>query len=455
MRMGLALILDFKNGGRKLKLGGGFMKWGLGVVAAVLLLATVCAGQPVQKAAYVDYAPAGMPDFDQKQDNWGLPTGPGGWQWTYCGPVALLNCIWWFDSRFEVDNIPPPTIHSTFDLIPLPLTFIDDHDPQNVMPMVQSLAWYVNTDGQRTGASIKGTLVTDMAKGIRDYLNDQGMGPENNDGCWFEVVLQADPSFEWIYEEMVLCNDVILLIGFWTQMPDGTWMRIGGHYVTVAGADTIINQPGMICISDPFIDVANPIPSDHNDAANVSHDWYQVGTWYGLGIPELIIEGYPIAEDPSLLENFIGQNPSHWPMEETYPTEMVIAKVEYAIKIYPMGEYCSIDLVGYGWNLISSCCKAPAMWKRDIYVDDGTTVVDFVTAGALGWLQPQAFYYVPGEGYKTAPGDDDWFRCQLGYWLLTLRSDVDKLRLLIMSPACCCGCCFKEGEPYPPEMPSE
>ena len=58
------------------------------------------------KAPWEDYAPFGMPDFDQKQDAWTGLTGT----WSHCGPVALANCFWWFDSKFEptpVDPRPP------------------------------------------------------------------------------------------------------------------------------------------------------------------------------------------------------------------------------------------------------------------------------------------------------------------------------------------------------------
>lgn len=56
------------------------------------------------KPAYVDYSPNGVPDFDQKQDNWIYqPSGA----WTYCGPVALANCLWWFDSKFEPSPVDP------------------------------------------------------------------------------------------------------------------------------------------------------------------------------------------------------------------------------------------------------------------------------------------------------------------------------------------------------------
>jgi hypothetical protein len=46
-----------------------------------------------------DYAPSGMPDFDQMQ------VGP-----TYCGPFAAANSLWWFDSKFETPDHPPPLL---------------------------------------------------------------------------------------------------------------------------------------------------------------------------------------------------------------------------------------------------------------------------------------------------------------------------------------------------------
>jgi len=46
-----------------------------------------------------------------------------------------------------------------------------------------------------------------------------------------------------------------------------------GHYVTCAGVNSAESK---IAFSDPTLDIANPSPVDHNDAANVSHDIYNV-----------------------------------------------------------------------------------------------------------------------------------------------------------------------------------
>ena len=44
-----------------------------------------------------DYAPAGMPDFDQRQTTWRVPA-PDGDKWTHDGPVAAANALWWLDA---------------------------------------------------------------------------------------------------------------------------------------------------------------------------------------------------------------------------------------------------------------------------------------------------------------------------------------------------------------------
>ncbi len=55
--------------------------------------------------------------------------------------------------------------------------------------------------------------------------------------------------------------------------------RREGHYVTCAGVNS---EESKIAFSDPTLDIANPSPVDHNDAANVSHDIYNVS----IGSPQ-------------------------------------------------------------------------------------------------------------------------------------------------------------------------
>jgi hypothetical protein len=263
------------------------------------------------KPAQDDYAPSGMPDFDQHQDQW----GPGQGIYTWCGPVATANSLWWLDSEYETLNfptpVPPPTISDHFPLVTSYNPGVwDDHDPQNVDPLVRNLAFLMDTDGQRTGLVHQGTNYIDMETGISQYLQQQGVNPLgdcdgdgkveldditiiNNamgsmpgspnwnmaaDVIIDNMVNAADlnatmmnlgmvgmfyehteefADFYWIEAEIERCQDVELFLEFW-QFTGSSWVRLydnpsleAGHFVTCAGVNST-NQE--LLISDPYWD---------------------------------------------------------------------------------------------------------------------------------------------------------------------------------------------------------
>ena len=309
------------------------------------------------KSGYENYAPSGMPDFDQKQDNWRNAVG----NWTFCGPVAVANCFWWFDSKYANQSGFPgdgldefPLVRDYNESTPLnPGPSTDDHAFDNVddvntpwptglppvLPpfpgvpaqgaeLIERLAWCMDTDGSRTGSPHSGTNVFDMQACIDNWLNDAGL-----ENFLYEHTVIA-PTFEYIEEEVERSQDVILLLGFWHYDDLTGWCRTGGHYVTVAG----VNSTGqMIAFSDPFLNVTNPAPLDHNDAANVSHDIYNVGV---MNIPQLggnvaQITNYPVTS-PAVYQNFAGQNVPDELEPYQCPSEVPnVAVVEYAVIISP------------------------------------------------------------------------------------------------------------------------
>ncbi len=287
------------------------------------------------KPSYPNYAPSGMPDFDQKQDNWKNAAG----QWTFCGPTAVANCFWWFDSKYANPNGVPGDGADTFPLVSN-YNASDDHDPSNVDDattppgpngeLIERLAWCMDTDGMRTGIPHNGTKVTDMQACIDNWLNDTGL--QNN---FYEHTVKA-PTFEYIEAEVERSEDVILLLGFWHyDEVNNTWCRVGGHYVTVAGVNSGMSK---IAFSDPFLDIANASasPTEHNDAANVSHDIYSVGV---IPIPQLgdvtQITDYP-ANVTDVYQNFAGQNVPDELEPYQCPSEVPdVAVVEYAVIISP------------------------------------------------------------------------------------------------------------------------
>ncbi len=323
-----------------------------------------------------DYAPSGMPDFDQKKAAWSM-----GVISTHCGPVAMANSLWWFDSKFEtLTGTTPPIISDTYRLVTSYSPGVwDDHDPQNVIPFVDDLAKrYFGTN-----QGLIGTSVISMFHGTHQYLRDHGLWDD------YQVTLVVSPTFRWVADEVTRSEDVVLLLGFyeWQEtVPGGQWVRVGGHYVNVAGVDP--NGPA-IAFSDPFVDNAEvtgagrvlsgtlithypphpgPDPTIHDDAGNVSHDVYTVtdttspgGIWGPAGYPWQEFRGWFTGFEP------ISVNPH--PEIENGPymgSEEIQVEVEYALAVSP-----------YTW-------KSSGEWEVDL------------TSPAGGAWQPWQDYAING-----------------------------------------------------------
>jgi len=296
------------------------------------------------KGSYPDYAPSGVPDFDQKQ--WGTQMWKNPWPpvgtWSYCGPVSVADSLWWLDSEFEPNPMHPSIINDGFPLVQNYTPGIDDHNPLNVPYLVEDLAWRMDTDAQRTGPGNAhcGTEVHDMEFGISSYIHDKGL-----DWKFYEHTVKA-PDFFWIEQEIKRCEDVVLLLGFW-QTADGiNFWRVGGHYVTCAGVDSV-NM--WLAFSDPYVDGAEmgvcpgivlpppphphtgPPETLHNDALFVSHDFYWVaqspspGGLFGLpDYPaEYVIDNFGSCQNTP--EEFI-------PLDGEYiPQLPIYTEIEYAV----------------------------------------------------------------------------------------------------------------------------
>jgi hypothetical protein len=382
------------------------------LVTSIVLIGVRAQLEMYWKANYLDYAPSGMPDFDQRHwTNFGT--------WSHCGPVAVANSLWWYDSAYEINTTPPPTIIDNFNLVTSynPGGW-DDHDPLNVQPFVEHLAHLMDTDGRRTGLLHLGTNVTDMETGVAQYLSWSGVNPQgdvdgngivdatdstivntamgsspgtpgwnmaadiwpattgwpvqgvadniidgndlnlvttnlNKTGMFYEHTVPT-PDFHLIEEEVEKCQDVVLILGFYTEI-GGEYFREDypypyGHAVTVAGVNSTTMQ---IAISDPVIDAfemglasgrspvlhmhmpPEPPYITHNNASLVSHDVYNVtfdvvtGMWElkgyaGLPTPALhvLIESAVITSSDTIPPNIgnVSQDP---PEDNVLPTDEV------------------------------------------------------------------------------------------------------------------------------------
>ena len=316
-------------------------------------------GDGFWKASHANYAPSGMPDFDQRQGQWAhtifcgpnltadsaasgddvqvIPQGMGcttmfdtvidkgadnimqsfilgddDFQWEYCVPSAIANCLMWFDSKFESDKSAPPCDGAdTYDLVQAYPSSTDDHCDNNVNDsftpagfdtvagavygeLVEDMAWRMDTGGQQSLTSGKhGTAIADAETAVVGFLTEKGLFDD------YFIDLVENPDYAFIQEEVVKSQDLILALSFYQNCPGKPAQFIGGHAVTVAGvSEDPLNEE--ICVSDPFLDQAElgstgrslpPGPHPHflpemlhNNAEFVSHDCYPVNsTTGGLG----------------------------------------------------------------------------------------------------------------------------------------------------------------------------
>jgi hypothetical protein len=298
------------------------------------------------KQGYPDYAPSGMPDFSQ--DHFFFPP-------TFCGPTAVANCLWWFDSEFEGQCGGGPGDGA--DDFPLVTGIVgDDHDFSNPEVLIKDLEVKMHTD------PIHGTKLIDMEIAINQLLSNAKLASS------FTVKNFATPVFQHLACEIKRSEDVILLLGlYWRDGSTGLWNRCGGHFVTVAGinwdedvgpdgqpgvaffdddGDGAFDEPDEICpcgpngllpsddicgqidrqlyISDPGRnhaesggaglvhgpDHSNHAPTaipppDHDNAINVSHDLYDVAP--GVVGAELVDYGGDVP-DCDVIQRWCDQN---------------------------------------------------------------------------------------------------------------------------------------------------
>ena len=296
------------------------------------------------KPPYPDFAPNGAPDFDQKQDGWWNPQ-LGNWSW--CGPVALANCLWWFDSKFEPNPLDPrpfypdPTSPLPNDGYPMitPYGPWDDHDLNNVIPFVSQLGPMCGVDGP-----MPGTPIPQLEIGFHNWLISVGLEGQ------YSSFIRFGPTYEELRDSILSCQDVILLLGFYELNPLMECQWLGGHYVTAAG---VCSDELAICISDPFFDSNEGEPPPgiahpsflHNDASLVSgphgsyhHDRYNMSPIM-VGCPSpatWMLTDYPNNWTQDGIFTFANQNALQPMPPVQYAGGPIVVLVDAALIICPV-----------------------------------------------------------------------------------------------------------------------
>jgi hypothetical protein len=241
--------------------------------------------------AYPNYSPRGLPDFDQKQDNWKAHKGIYrliGGLWNFCAPASLADIFWWFDSKHEDPHGFPGDGLDSYPLVrdfnapgpPTPGPSTDDHNFNNVndlqtrwrlgrggKELIETLAWYCNTNFcqfplLRLSA---GTWAKYLEQGAKQWIQDAGLEEH------YRVEAIWKPEFSLIVDRIQNNSGVMLNLLLYNSNAI-FFETFLGHYVAVAG----IHPNGSIALSDPFQNEANPTPTprEHNDANVVSYDIY-------------------------------------------------------------------------------------------------------------------------------------------------------------------------------------
>jgi len=187
--------------------------------------------------SYPNYAPAGIPDFDQKQDRWKkISPGPNGVidsvvdgddilnieenciapgpdcslnstvagddleEWIYSGPATVANCFWWLDSKY---SDPAGTPGDGLDQFALVQDYGagDDHTSNNAPLLIDNLARAMNTTQKGT------TCISDMSSAITNWCNTTGLSNK------FTVNTFDQPTFGFIEQQIEQSQEVILLLG--------------------------------------------------------------------------------------------------------------------------------------------------------------------------------------------------------------------------------------------------
>ena len=187
--------------------------------------------------SYPNYAPAGLPDFDQKQDRWKKITpGPDGVinstvvgddvynaqenciapgpdcylnstvasddveEWVFCGPAAVANSFWWFDSKFADPTGTPGDGNDQFALVQ-DYGAGDDHAKANAPLLIEKLARAMNTTQKGT------TYINDMQNAITAWISATGL--QNK----LTSQISNQPTFSYIESQIEQNQNAILLLG--------------------------------------------------------------------------------------------------------------------------------------------------------------------------------------------------------------------------------------------------
>jgi len=196
----------------------------------------------------------------------------------------------------------------------------DDHDPENLGPLIEDLALRCDTNGVRSSSRWRGSRWPDLVTGLRAYVDARRLAAP------YDLEAKDAPPPRWLADQSARGAAVIAALGVWEQRAGSLWLRIGGHYAAVAGVTAPDAGPATLVLSDPLADSAafggggQAVPGDpdahgcreaprkHDDAAAVSHDSYDLERDARLPDAPFVLAGYFTPDTYRDAAAFAGQN---------------------------------------------------------------------------------------------------------------------------------------------------
>jgi len=172
---------------------------------------------------------ADMPDYFQADPAYGrLPRGGA----SYCGPTALANALVWLDG------------HGCPDLLPS-----EAPGPAEQFALIRTLGeeTYTKTH-EKTGVGPSGIM-----RGIARYAADRRYRAAVAYAGWrsHRHRVSDRPTAGWLRRAVEGRSNLLINIGWYAKdEADGTYTRVGGHWVTAVGYETAGERTWLI-VHDP------------------------------------------------------------------------------------------------------------------------------------------------------------------------------------------------------------
>lgn len=183
----------------------------------------------------------GLPDLKQQGFGFLLPKRG----YAYCGPTAVANILLWMQHHRMSEKYSPETASGSREVVHRKRTF----EVETAGRLVKTLGRYMGTNADN------GTPPADLVRGMADYLRDHGRqdyqlhyhGIRPVPPAYLER--EGPPDVRELIDAVDDRRFAVLNIG-WYKRVNGRLARIGGHWVTFAGWESVNGRHHLV-VHDP------------------------------------------------------------------------------------------------------------------------------------------------------------------------------------------------------------